>query len=244
MQVSFIIVVGSLVSNLVCYSIWPQSAARNLQENMSRTLDSFSTLLSMLTNTFLLGDSSLLHQPSQSKLQRAVDNHQASFTSLKKNLNEASSEWLCGGPSVPGTNGQDNAASAYEDAVDCMNRLAQHLNGLRSGTRLQYDLTQAARDGKIAMALRKNARQEVPSFSRRLGREVRAAMKGKTVETDPEPDPEIGDDEAATLQAAAVMFGELVDDMGPPLGALAVRSLLVTAHRITHALSRLHAQIH
>lgn len=238
MQVASIIFIGSLISNVVCYAIWPQSAAQNLQDNMSKTLDSFSTLLSMLTNTFLLGDSSLLHQPSQNKLQRAVESHQASFTSLKKNLNEARSEWLCGGPSVPGTNGQDNAARAYEDAVDCMNRLAQHLNGLRSGTRLQHDLTQAAREGKIAMALRKNARQEVPSFSRRLGREVRAAMKGKTIETDPEPDPEIGDEEAATLQAAAVMFGELVDDMGPPLSALAVRQaylVYLSCHSISYA---------
>ena len=224
MQVTSIIVVGTLISNLVCYTVWPQSAAENLQENMSKTLDSFATLLSMLTNTFLLGDSSLLHQPSQNKLQRAIDSHQASFTNLKKNLNEAQSEWLCGGPTIPGAQGQDNAAKAHEDAVDCMNRLAQHLNGLRSGTRLQHDLTQAARNGKVALALRKSVKQELPSFSRRLGREVRAAMKGKTVETDPDPDPEIGDEEAATLQAAAVMFGELVDDMGPPLNALSVSS--------------------
>ena len=84
MQVTSIIVVGTLIANLVCYRIWPQSAAENLQDNMSKMLDFFVTLLSMLTNTFLLGNSSLLHQPSQNKLQRAIDSHQASFTDLKK----------------------------------------------------------------------------------------------------------------------------------------------------------------
>ena len=105
-----------------------------------------------------------------------------------------------------------------------MNRLAQHLNSLRSGTRLQHGLTQATRHGKVALALRRSVKQEVPLFSRQLGREICTAMKGKTVKTDPDPDPDIGDAEAATLQAAGVMFGEFVDDMGPPLDALSVCS--------------------
>ena len=101
--------------------------------------------------------------------------------------------------------------------MDCMNRFAQHLNGLRSTTRLQHDLTQAARNGKVALALWRSMKQDLPSFSRRLECEVRAATKSKTVETDPDLDPEIGDEEAVMLQAAAVMFSELVDDTVPHL---------------------------
>ena len=58
-------------------------------------------------------------------------------------------------------------------------------------------------------------KQELSSFSRRLGREVNVVTKGKTVETDPDPDPEIVDEEAATLQATSVMIGKLVHGMVP-----------------------------
>ena len=220
MQVSFIIIIGSVVSNIVCFTLWPQTAITNLQSNMIRTLDSFTTLLSMLTNTFLLGDSSSLHQPSQGRLQRAIEDHQASFTSLKKNLAEAQSEWICGGPSVSTHGITINIARAYEDAVDSMNRLAQHLNGLRSGTRLQYELTKAHLEGKIILKNRSadELKRDIPSFSKKLGREVREAMKGKAIESEAEQ----SDEEAATLRAAAVMFGELVDDLGPPLNSLSV----------------------
>lgn len=196
---------------------------------MTRTLDSFATLLATLTNTFLLGDSSALHQPSQSKLQRAVDSHQTSFTSLKKNLAEARSEWVCGGPRLPGAAHNDTegtAASAYEDAVDSMNRLAQHLNGLRSGTRLQYDLTKAHREGRIELNKKrknKKAQQDgydMPSLGKQRGRQMQDAIGGKRVTS--ERSRSTMDEEAATLQAAAAIFGDLVDDLGPPLSSLSV----------------------
>jgi hypothetical protein len=153
LSVTFIVLIGAVVSNLVCYGIWPQSATVNLQDNMTKTLDSFSTLLRMLTNTFLLEEP--LHHPNHDKLQNAIENHQSSFTSLKKNLADAHSEWFYGGPNG---DGQDSSGRAYEDAVDSLNRLAQHLNGLRSGTRLQYDLTKAHADGKVVLKNR-SARQ-------------------------------------------------------------------------------------
>ncbi|KAJ6616683.1 hypothetical protein B0H10DRAFT_2036570 [Mycena sp. CBHHK59/15] len=173
LQVSFIVLCGSATSNLVCYAIWPQSATSALQTNMTKTLDSFSTLLGLLTNAFLLEEG--LQQPSHERLLKAVANHQNSFTSLKKNLKEAQSEWIRG--ALGGRRGR-----AYEDAVDSMNRLAQHLNGLRGGTRLQYELTKA----------------------------------GVGVPEQGDED----DEETAMLKAAAEMFGDLVDDLGPPLKAL------------------------
>jgi hypothetical protein len=198
LQVILIVLIGSVVSNLVCYCIWPQSARFNLQGNMIRTLDSFSTLLTILTDTFLLEEP--LHQPSHEKLQRSVDNHQSSFTSLKKNLAEAHSEWFYGGPT-----GSDRRSSgtAYQDAVDCLNRLAQHLNGLRGGTRLQYELTKACRDRELHQMS-----QEAPDEH---------AGKGKTPE---ESDQDVENDQL--LNQAIAMFGELVDDLGAPLKALSV----------------------
>ncbi|KDQ55716.1 hypothetical protein JAAARDRAFT_327588 [Jaapia argillacea MUCL 33604] len=210
-QVAFIVIIGSIVSNLVCYSIWPQTATGNLQDNMTKTLDSFSTLLNMLTNTFLLEEP--LHHPRAEKLQKAIENHQASFTSLKKNLEEARSESLCGGPSRPVGTSRGSSGLAYEDAVDSLNRLAQHLNGLRSSISLQYDLAKAQRDGKLVLKSLSGARKrkdgQVPES---LVEET--SSKGKVVEGEPPAEDEV------VLEHAAEMFGDLVDDLGPPLKAL------------------------
>ncbi|KAF7325068.1 ArAE-2 domain-containing protein [Mycena kentingensis (nom. inval.)] len=199
LQVSFIVVCGAITSNLVCYAIWPHSATTALQANMAKTLDSFSTLLNLLTNAFLLEEG--LQQPSHERLLKAVANHQGSFTGLKKSLKEAQSEWV---------SGSQPRSRAYEDAVASMNRLAQHLNGLRGGTRLQYDLAKAGVLG-----------------GRKLdgnGKNRADASRG-------------GEDETVMLEAAAEMFGELVEDVGPPLKELST-TCTSTLQRMRHSFIR------
>ncbi|KAJ3519837.1 hypothetical protein NMY22_g13018 [Coprinellus aureogranulatus] len=190
LQVSTIVLTGSTISNLVCWFIWPQSATTNLQVNMLKTLDSFSTVLSMLTKLFLLEDDT--RDPS--KLQKAVQNHQNSFTSLKKDLGEAQSEWFYRDFNIgddsnsKGTSILRNEFAShrgYEDAVQSMNRLAQHLNGLRSGTSLQKEFVKSG----LAHLDKENGKAKA-------------------------------DDESAILDATAEMFGDLVDELGPPLKAL------------------------
>ena len=204
-HVTLTVIFGALVSNLVCFLIWPQSATVNLHENVTKTLDSFSTLLHILTSTFLLETHP--HPESYEKLQNAVENHQASFTTLKKNLAEAQSEWLFAGSTY-----RSKAVSAYEDAVDSLNRLAQHLNGLRGGIHLQYELIKAQRDGKLVLtnAKSRGKRREEDSDT----------DKGKTPEKNERHSRDADDDQL--LKEAAAMFGELVDDLGPPLKALSV----------------------
>ncbi|KAF8070185.1 hypothetical protein FPV67DRAFT_1486576 [Lyophyllum atratum] len=189
-----IVAYGSLITNLVCLLIWPQSATESLQKDMVKTLDSFSTVLTMLTNTFLL-EGGVHKQSHLEKMQQAVEDHQSSFTSLKKSLTEARTEWfLRGDPSS--VRSDSTGKRAYEDAVDSLNRLGQHLNGLRSGTRLQYELTKAGVKG----------------------RKKRGKSGSKPVEVEFNTSTE--DEEIAMLKAAASMFGKLVDDLGPPLKAL------------------------
>ncbi|KAF5386002.1 hypothetical protein D9615_002507 [Tricholomella constricta] len=196
LQVTTIVICGSLISNLVCYLIWPQSALYNLRTNMTKTLDSFSTVLTMLTNTFLL-EGGVHKKAHLEKMQRAVEDHQGSFTSLKKNLAEARTEWFLRGD-VVNARPEDKGKRAYEDAVDSLNRLGQHLNGLRSGTRLQYELTKAG---------------VVKGHTKRRGNNANVL-----VELD--IDTSMDDEEAAMLKSAAAMFGDLVDDLAPPLKAL------------------------
>lgn len=209
MQVALIVAIGALISNLVCMILWSQSAKKNLQANMVKTLDSFSTLLSLLTSTFLLEDE--YFQPSQEKISKAVADHQAAFTGLKKNLAEARSEWLCGGPSGgPSGSGGD----PYGDAVNSLTRLAQHLNGLRSGTNLQYELAKAHRDGKVAIR-RQSAHGH--TFTSVLEPEL---AKGKA----PSEGLGNGSTEDVMLRAAAAVFGDLVGELDSPLRALSVSS--------------------
>lgn len=222
LSVSLIVVAGAIVSNLVCLCFWPQSATVNLQDNMIKTLDSFSTLLRMLTNTFLLEES--LHPPSHDKLQKAVESHQSSFTSLKKNLAEAHSEWFYGGPSG---RSQSSSGGAYEDAVDSLNRLAQHLNGLRSGTRLQYDLTKAHALGKVVLKNRSARSRTAAATATGDVLSTGPNGKGKDREEDDSRPGVTPEEETVLLQAAASAFGDIVDDLGPPMKALSVRPRVI-----------------
>lgn len=196
---------------------------------MTRTLDSFATLLTMITGTFLLEEHQL--RVSQEKLDKATKDHQSSFTKLKKDLAEAQSERLVGGPGKPeahlsaATLGLSDGSSrahlgqAYEDAVDSLNRLGQHLNGLRSGVSVQYELVKAGRDGKL-MLRSQSKRQRgtsaaTPSGGNGKGKLVEPSAGGSIVDS-------AAEEESALLQAAADAFGDLIEDLGPPLKALSV----------------------
>ena len=169
---------------------------------MIKTLDSFSTILSLLTSTFLLEDES--YQPSQEKISKAVAAHQATFTGLKKSLAEAQSERLYAGPNA------GLASDPYEDAVDSLTRLAQHLNGLRSGTSLQYDLVKAHRDAKVAFR-----RHSVYGSNISRNALERDLAKGKVTSDGPGA-------ESVMLRSAAAMFGDLVGELDSPLRSLSV----------------------
>lgn len=221
LQVALIVLIGSIVSNVICWIVWPQSATKNLQTNMIKTLDSYSTVLSLLTSTFLLEEP--MHHPSQEKIKKAVADHQASFTNLKKNLNEAKSEGWFGGPNdgsigVPGS----GTGKAYQDAVDCLTRLAQHLNGLRSGTSMQYEMLKmrvvgpGGRRSTLKPKGTKKSTFVIPGSNGRQGGngKAKAGPDISISAVDPE--------DAILLKAAATVFGDLVEELGPPLKPLVV----------------------
>lgn len=142
-QVTLVVLVGSLISNIVCFYIWPQSATSNLQSDIVRNLRGFSTLLRVLTKTFLLEDPSNFHFNGD-RIKRAIDDHHDSFTSLKKNLEEAKLESLF-------DLRMRGMGAKYVEATDSLNRLAQHLTGLRSSCGLQHQIMAAQRE-KVRIA--------------------------------------------------------------------------------------------
>ncbi|KAK7448857.1 hypothetical protein VKT23_013587 [Stygiomarasmius scandens] len=277
LQVCSIILTGAVVSNLVCYIVWPTTATQNLQSNMVKTLDSFSTLLSMLTETFLLEPGAISnHRNSQGRIQRAVEAHQGSFTGLKKSLKEAKSEWLLWGrmrrpdwSTLPGRTdrmresvdgyGAINSTGtehmkgkgrrrAYEDAVDSLNRLGQHLNGLRTGTRLQYELTKAGivdTKGK-GKGSHLSAKPNGTGMSQPNPQFIHMHPASATTKTGLLVDVSIAeedDEETAILKTAAAMFGDLVDDLGPPLKALAT-TCAHSLRRLREAFVHAHSDVH
>ncbi|BGP38095.1 hypothetical protein JCM10449v2_002022 [Rhodotorula kratochvilovae] len=137
-QVLLIAAIGSLISNVICFVIWPQSATSKLQADLNNTLSSFGTLLDMLTKTFLL-DTDFSTRPED--LKKAIDAHQSAFTTLKSSLSQAKYEVF--DSRMAGT------AKSYDQAVASMTRLAQGLTGMRAGCTLQWELLRAREEGKL-----------------------------------------------------------------------------------------------
>lgn len=131
-QVAYVIIAGVLIANAVCFCIWPQSATTNLVNDMSRVLNAYSTLLKVLTRTILQEDPATMHIRSD-RVHAAIAAHTAAYTSLQKNLDEAQYEQRF----------DKRIRGKFElvrEMVAGLNRLGQHLGGLRSSCSLQNEL--------------------------------------------------------------------------------------------------------
>ncbi len=117
------------------------SATTSLESSISRSLSSFSTLLDLLTSTFLL--ESTVVKGSKTNLKDAVQSHATAFKTLKSDLEEAKHERALD-PRIRG-----RKLELYDAAIGSLTRLAQHLAGLRGSTRLQENLIHAIREGRI-----------------------------------------------------------------------------------------------
>ncbi|CAO1636073.1 unnamed protein product [Parajaminaea phylloscopi] len=137
-QVSLVVFAGTIVSNIVCFLFWPQRATTNLVNDMARSLDAYATLLKLLTRTFLLEDPSTIHVRS-SRLRAATQAHRTAFASLNKNLLEAKYE------AIFDARMHGNSA-LLESLVTSLQRLGQHLGGLRSSCMVQSEILSTSRD--------------------------------------------------------------------------------------------------
>lgn len=99
--------------------------------DLEATLSSYKVLLKLLTKTFLLDDD-LPEFKANKTLQTAIESHRSSFTSLQKSLKEAKLE-------VMWNDQVRGRAHEYEQIVLSMQRLAQHVGGLRSSCGIQFE---------------------------------------------------------------------------------------------------------
>lgn len=128
-QVSMILTMSIIISNLLAFTLWPSSAVSDLRQLMIECNDSFSDSLSRITKSFLTGSD---EEIQSSKFVAAAENRRTVFSSLLKNLMEAKYEhyfW-----------GTENEYHQEKLLVESMQRLSQNIGGLRSAALTQFGL--------------------------------------------------------------------------------------------------------
>lgn len=126
-QVMIMILMGVFATTAVSFIIWPVSAREELRGDLIQVTDSFGDLLAMITRGFLTGSEEELQQES---FRDASDKYKKVFTSLTKNLKEAKYEHY-----VLGTEKEYQLEARL---VNCIQRLAQNIGGLRSAATTQF----------------------------------------------------------------------------------------------------------
>ncbi|KAI8332623.1 hypothetical protein BC941DRAFT_402304 [Chlamydoabsidia padenii] len=130
-QITSAVATGTLITITSCIVFWPTSATKKLQNDLETTMTSYKVLLKLLTKTFLLDDD-LPEFKANRILQTAIESHRSSFTSLQKSLKEAKLERLW--------NRQIRGCTKeYDQIVKSMQRLSQHVGGLRSSCGIQFN---------------------------------------------------------------------------------------------------------
>ncbi|KAI8376126.1 Fusaric acid resistance protein-like-domain-containing protein [Radiomyces spectabilis] len=126
-----LVAIGTVISVAVCLLVWPISATQKLKSDIHASLESVRVLLKLLTKTFLL-DADLPEFTANTNLKNAITAHSSSFVALKVSLQDAKREFY---------NLQVRQhAEGYEAIVSSLQRLAQHIGGLRSSCGLQFEV--------------------------------------------------------------------------------------------------------
>ncbi|WRT68516.1 uncharacterized protein IL334_005492 [Kwoniella shivajii] len=141
LEALYIVAVGVAISTVICFAIFPSSATSKFQISFSRSLSSFSTLLDLLTSTFLLEKTVI--KENRISLKDAIKSHSTGFKALKATLAESKHE------RVLDARIRGRKLHLYDAAIASLARLAQHLSSLRGSTRLQESLIRAVKEGKV-----------------------------------------------------------------------------------------------
>lgn len=135
-QVLKMVIMGILSTSAVSLLIWPVSARTDLRETMIKATDSFGDMLTVITRSFLSGSEVDLRSSSFNKAQ---SRYKSVFNQLTKSLREAKFEhYLLG---------TEKEYKLEASLVNCMQRLAQSIGGLRSAATTQFTLLRESNIG-------------------------------------------------------------------------------------------------
>ena len=118
---------GVFATTAVSFIIWPVSAREEFRRDLIQVTDSFGDLLAIITRGFLTGSEEELQQEG---FRDASDKYKKVFTSLTKNLKESKYEHY-----ILGT---EKEYQLEAKLVNCIQRLAQNIGGLRSAATTQF----------------------------------------------------------------------------------------------------------
>ena len=128
-QVMLMVIMGVLATTAVSFLIKPVSARKELRVSLIDITDRFGDMLSWITRSFLTGSEEDIERWSYPD---ASARYQKTLKSLDKNLKEAKYEhyfW-----------GTESEYVMEAKLVQTMQRLAQHIGGLRSAAATQFSL--------------------------------------------------------------------------------------------------------
>ena len=126
-QVMKMIAMGVIATTAVSLFIYPVSATEDLRGDFVLATDSFGDMLASITRAFLAGSEEELEQRP---FIDASDKYKKVSASMSKNLKEAKYEHF--------VVGREQQHRLEVRLVDCMQRLAQSIGGLRSAARTQF----------------------------------------------------------------------------------------------------------
>ena len=128
-QVFKLISIGVISTTAVCFIVRPVSARKELRQNILEITECYGDMLAMITRGFLTGSEEELEQRG---FQEATDRYKASYTAMTRNHKESKWEHY-----VFGT---ERVYKLEAKLVNCVQRLAQNIGGLRSAAKTQFTL--------------------------------------------------------------------------------------------------------
>ncbi|OBT60921.1 hypothetical protein VE03_10808 [Pseudogymnoascus sp. 23342-1-I1] len=130
-QVMKMLIMAMIITTIVNLVFWPVSARQDLRQSMIDTTFAISALLTTITTSFLQGSDDELKSAA---FRAATKRYTSEFTALSKNLREAKAEHYF--------LGTERQYRVERKIVNCMERLAQDIGGLRSAATTQFTLLQ------------------------------------------------------------------------------------------------------
>lgn len=133
-QVLKMVILGITFAILVNLFVFPESARRKLNLDLAKCTDHISSLLSVITKSFIQGSEMELN----SKLaDDAAKNLKSSLTSLKSSLTESKWEHYI--------RGDETQHDIESELAKCLQKMSQNLGGLKSAALMQFDLIRDTR---------------------------------------------------------------------------------------------------
>lgn len=142
-QVMKMVLMGIAATSFISLLAWPISGRADLRESMIRGTDSFGEMLTVITRAFLSGSEAELRSHGFSN---SLKQFRSTSALLTQQLKEAKLEHY-----VLGT---ENEYKLEARLVNCMQRLAQSIGGLRSAAATQFSLLKEMNAGGTTPANR------------------------------------------------------------------------------------------